>query len=51
MKTNEIYVSNEGTGREDALSEAEKYADYQLITKGLVNILNAFFAHSAHSAS
>ena len=28
-----------------------KYADYQLITKGLVNILNAFFAHSAHSAS
>ena len=28
-----------------------KCADYQLITKGLVNILNAFFAHSAHSAS
>ena len=31
MKTNEIYVSNQGTGREDALSEAEKYADYQTL--------------------
>ena len=29
MKTNEIYVSNQGTGREDALNEAEKYSDYQ----------------------
>ena len=29
----------------------QRLSDYQLITKGLVNILNAFFAHSAHSAS
>lgn len=29
MKTNEIYVSNQGAGREEALNETEKYADYQ----------------------
>ena len=29
MKTNEIYVSNQGVGREEALNETEKYADYQ----------------------
>lgn len=29
MKTNEIYVSNDGTGRDDVLREVEKYADYQ----------------------
>lgn len=29
MKTNEIYVSNQGAGREEALNETEKFADYQ----------------------
>ena len=29
MKINEIYVSNQGAGREEALNETEKYADYQ----------------------
>ena len=29
MKTNEIYVSNQGAGRDEALNETEKYADYQ----------------------
>lgn len=32
MKTNEIYVSNQGKGREEALNEAEKYADYQKLS-------------------
>ena len=32
MKTNEIYVTNDGSCREEVLSEVEKYADYQGVT-------------------
>ena len=33
MKINEIYVSNQGAGREEALNETEKYADYQRLDR------------------
>lgn len=29
MKTNEIYVTNQGAGREEVLNETEKFSDYQ----------------------
>ena len=32
MKTNEIYVTNDGSCREEVLSEVEKYTDYQGVT-------------------
>lgn len=39
MKTNEIYVSNNGYGWEEALTETEKYADYrQLIGKEKIHL-------------